>query len=50
MTADTFYISPLMLLLSCSLGEQGNCTVVTQWLSGFISEAVLSLFVACEGQ
>lgn len=49
-TADTFYIFSLMLLFSCSLGEQGNCAVVTQWVSGFISEAVLSLFVACEGQ
>lgn len=49
-TADTFYIFPLMLLFSYSLGEQGNCAVVAQWLSGFISEAVLSLFVACEGQ
>lgn len=45
-----FYIFPLMWLFSCSLGEQRNCAVVTQWLSGFTSEAVLSLFVACEGQ
>lgn len=49
MTTDTFYISHLKLF-SCSLREQENCAVVAQCLSGNVSEPVLSLFVACEGQ